>query len=294
MDDDELFSPNIVQNKQYSNKELLVTGLAVLRLEQVKVQLKEITSPFTDSLTILRHELKNQARMLERFHNRVSMKPIPALPSIKDPATILRIIALGCPNLRTAPLIARSIATYVHSRNTSVTALRASMVSSFTEDNVAAPVIEWKESNETENLAIFHFDGLTDPEEYSWLMHSGHRDSSDLTAGNPKWQSSRIDWNLSNIGHLNVLFGVAKHSLGVLEWPTADILTLCGRRNADDYSDAEMARYAKLLYNHLLQINGLQDTFNRLSPILQRLGRIEVSSHSGGPRKWRNGVSLYV
>jgi hypothetical protein len=167
------------------------------------------------------------------------MQPMPALPSIKDPTMILRIISVGCPDLRKAPLIARSIATYVHSRNTCVTGLRASTVSSFTEDNVASPVIEWKENNETENLAIFHFDDLADPEECSWLMHSGHRSSGDLTADNSKWQSSRIDWNLADIDHLNVLFGVAKHSLGVLEWPTADILTLCGGRNADDYSDAE-------------------------------------------------------
>jgi hypothetical protein len=164
---------------------------------------------------------------------------MPVLPSIKDPTLILRSISVGCPNLQTATLIARSIAAYVHSRNTCVTALRASVVSSFVDDNLAFPVIEWKESNETENVAIFHFDAHTNPEECSWLMHSGLRDLDNLTAGSSKWQSSRIDWNLANIGHLSGLFGVAKHSLGVLEWPTADILTLCGGRNADDFSDAE-------------------------------------------------------
>jgi hypothetical protein len=40
---------------------------------------------------------------------------------------------------------------------------------------------------------------------------------------------------------------------------------------------ARVTRYAKLLFNHLLELKGLEAAFDRLAPVLQLLGRTEGS-----------------
>jgi len=84
-------------------------------------------------------------------------------------------------------------------------------------------MLEWTEEDETKTLAIFHFEDPEKPEDGSWLMHSG-RDV--VTTDRRYWQQSRIDWNVADVAHLKILFGVAQHMLGLLEWPIADALKL--------------------------------------------------------------------
>jgi hypothetical protein len=40
---------------------------------------------------------------------------------------------------------------------------------------------------------------------------------------------------------------------------------------------ARVTRYAKLLFNHLLELKGLEAAFDKLAPVLQLLGRTEGS-----------------
>lgn len=53
------------------------------------------------------------------------------------------------------------------------------------------------------------------------------------------WRQSRIDWNVADIEHLKLLFGVAQHILGLLEWPIADALKLYRHINSSDHSISE-------------------------------------------------------
>ena len=106
-----------------------------------------------------------------------------------------------------------------------ITALRASVAYSLTDDELSWPVVEWNEEDGTENIAIFHVDQV-EPEECSWMMHSGVG-----TSDHHFWQSSRVDWNVSDIDDLKMLFGVTQRVLGILDWSTADALALyCGAK----------------------------------------------------------------
>ena len=88
------------------------------------------------------------------------------------------------------------------------------------------------EDDDTEGVAIFHFDEGAEPEECSWLMHSGRENT--LSDGD-YWQSSRIDWNVAAVDHLKTLFIVAQHVAELLQWPASD----ASDPNADSVAEYE-------------------------------------------------------
>ena len=116
--------------------------------------------------------------------------------------------------------IAKTLMSYVHSRNTRITALRATPVYLFNDEENSFPLVEWTEEDDTKSVAIFHFEDDEKPEEGSWLMHSGRLVGKSKSPR--RWKQSRIDWNVANIEHLKILFGVAQHMLGLLEWPPSE------------------------------------------------------------------------
>jgi len=96
----------------------------------------------------------------------------------------------------------------------------------FNNDEESWPVVEWTESDGMAMLAIFQFDDFGELKDGGWLMHSGLADGG--PEGSP-WSNSRIDWNVSDVEHVKLLFKVAQHILGVLLWPIASALKLyCG------------------------------------------------------------------
>lgn len=106
-----------------------------------------------------------------------------------------------------------------------VTRFRASIIFSLTNDDCAWPVVEWKEEDDTEVIAIFYVDETAPSDVCSWLMHYGRgilRDSKvDM-----RWEKTSIAWNVGDMDHLRSLFEAAQHLLGVLRWPTEDMLRL--------------------------------------------------------------------
>ena len=90
-------------------------------------------------------------------------------------------------------------------------------------------IIEWTECDGTNAIVIFHFEE-DEPEQGSWLMHSGQVVSIEDTSLR-RWTKSRIDWNVANVRHLKTLFNVAQHMLGLLEWHFANTLEpLCQKK----------------------------------------------------------------
>ena len=97
-------------------------------------------------------------------------------------------------------------------------------------------MLRWTEEDGTKTLAIFYFEDPDNPENGSWLMHSGREI---VMSDRQYWHQSRIDWNVADVEHLKLLFGVAQHMLGLLEWPIADVLRLYRHINSSDHSISE-------------------------------------------------------
>lgn len=128
-------------------------------------------------------------------------------------------------------MIAQSIMAYVQSRKSRITSMRATPVYLFNSEQTSWPMIEWTEIDNVWTLAIFHFENVNQPQEGSWLMHSGIPYATKRC-----WRRSRIDWNVADINHLKILFGVAQHALGVLEWQVEDVIELISQISSQNYS----------------------------------------------------------
>ena len=111
-----------------------------------------------------------------------------------------------------------------------MTAFRLTRVHSLLNDDQSWPIVEWKEVDDTKVMAIFHLEDKEDSESGNWLMHQGVDMRADGEVGF-RWEKSSIDWNVSKISILKLLFQVAQHTLGILQWPQDDAIQLYGRNN---------------------------------------------------------------
>ena len=172
--------------------------------------------------------------MFKRFHQTLSHRSFPKLSADYDVGIITRIILASCETtMRIASLIANSLIAYLDSRDTRITALRARAAYLFS-DNQSWPIVEWKEQDDIMTIAIFHFDDIAEPDEGSWLMHSGRCVADNTMPEKYRWQQSRIDWNVAEIYHLKILFGVLQHMLGLLEMSAIDAFELIRDINSNN------------------------------------------------------------
>jgi len=205
-----------------------------LRLEQVGVHLKNSN----ESDAALREGLRHFANVMEELHYRVSQRPIPKCPGGCNAETITTKIAESCNSVRVSSVIADSITAYETSRRARIVALRASEVYIFSNDDDSWTVVEWIEEDSLKCVAIFHFDPTAEPEDGSWLMHSGYNQMADAESTH-SWKESRVDYNVAKIAHLKILFGIAQHILGVLQWAIADAVTLYCKQDLNKVSNEE-------------------------------------------------------
>jgi hypothetical protein len=101
-----------------------------------------------------------------------------------------------------------------------VTGLRAAVVTLFNDER-RWPIVEWRENNDTEVLAIFKAMGPGRP--YSCLMHYGE---GIAWVERKRWRRSTLTWEVSAIEDLGDLIVVAQHILGTLYWSDEDIVNL--------------------------------------------------------------------
>jgi hypothetical protein len=102
-----------------------------------------------------------------------------------------------------------------------ITAIRVSEIYSFGDSDVCWQVIEWRENNSEEIIAVFQIDDAGPPEcGCSWLMLSSPP-PIERCKGDPQ-ATMTLSWNVLDMTTLNTLFWAVQHGLGILEMPKAD------------------------------------------------------------------------
>jgi hypothetical protein len=123
-----------------------------------------------------------------------------------------------------AHLINQAIANHLETGKAHVIGLRVAPVFLLRSEFQSWPLVEWTEDHR-DVLALFHFDHKDSKyRTYSWIMHSGTR-----TVGGKQgisWFNASVSWDVGNLGHLKLLFGVTQHLLDILEWPIAESVLL--------------------------------------------------------------------
>jgi hypothetical protein len=128
---------------------------------------------------------------------------------------------------------------HLQSTKAQMTALRATAAHPLVDDASSWPVVEWKEGDDIEVLAIFHVDeDVEEPESCSWVTHTGVGPCEDDKTER-RWKKSSVAWNVGHLGHLKTLFGAAQHILSFLEWSVADAFVLYCQSDPKDCSAEE-------------------------------------------------------
>jgi hypothetical protein len=160
---------------------------------------------------------------LNKLHHRLVKQRLPEGPVTYE--TIFDAISEWTTSER-ALIIAKSLWKYFETQHIHVTAFRVSILFAFLNDDRSWPVVEWKEGNDIEVLALFHFDDKSrNPGVSSWLVHHGDGILSDPT-DDARWTKTAMAWGVTDMSHLKILFGAAQHFLGILEWPPEVALNL--------------------------------------------------------------------
>jgi hypothetical protein len=168
--------------------------------------------------------------LLHSVHHRVSQNPLDIenqCIACTNPVRILgALLQTGVPSDVIRP-IARTILDRHRSTQRHIFGLRATMVYPLGEFDYCWMVLEWRENNDTDVLAIYLIDEDNEPGVYNWLMHSSQLQNT-----------TSISWTIRHINYLQRLFEGVHHILGVLELSVADAVRLCTRNSTDTSHDA--------------------------------------------------------
>jgi hypothetical protein len=97
-------------------------------------------------------------------------------------------------------------------------------------------VLEWREGESTDVLAIFHIEDEDDSDLCNSLLHYGFGGKSDESSAR-SWIRTSISWTVTGLGYLKTLFGAAQHILGILDMPVTDAMALYCESTPHDSSD---------------------------------------------------------
>jgi hypothetical protein len=172
--------------------------------------------------------------LLETLHTQVSRKELPPVSEGFDTLTIQGMISQWTTH-EAAKSITQSLAIYQETTNAHMTGFRASTIYSFTSNGQSWPVVEWREDDDTEVLAIFDVEphvvqtGLC-----SWLMHHGM--GINQSKEPRRWKKTSISWSVLCISRLKVLFRAAQQLLGILGWSVEEAVRLYCQSSPEDCS----------------------------------------------------------
>src|SRR5271154_6061405 len=194
---------------------------------------KTLETPNQDTFIRKRCACQSHASILRKLHLRVCERPLPQ-ETPTDHDSVFTMISTWV-SQRQARRIVQALEQHLSQNTTQVTAFRASVVYSFTNETCFWPVIEWREGIETEAMAIFLVDN--EGTVCSWLMHYGY--GTNASEGGGRWRSTSISWCVGEIVHLKSLFEAAQHLLGILQWEPEDILDFYCNRNLGSGSEEQ-------------------------------------------------------
>jgi hypothetical protein len=137
---------------------------------------------------------------------------------------------------------------------TRITGLRASAVNTHKQSRVW-PVVEWREGQDAEVLAVFRIDSQDSP--CSYIIHTGV--GIGWEGEGRRWRRSSLMWAVYEASQLKELFLAAQNLLGIPQW--------CDTDPRNDYCNSNNATHAHDEYVHINMLNtGWASSESYLSP----------------------------
>ena len=172
----------------------------------------------------------NTLEALHRYYS--SQKGVPTYARDCTISDIHGTIEDACATSGVGVCLAALLVARLNSRGTKLVALRATAVRYFTNDFVWT-IVEWVESDGLMALAIFHFDNPEQFSDGSWVMHHGQGYRQSGTLAFSDWTSGTISWDVTQIGHLKMMFCISEHMWRITQWPPNIVMAVFGNQPGD-------------------------------------------------------------
>ena len=176
-------------------------------------------------------DIRYLAAVLDCLHHRVPKLPVTEYCGLPSDLNPVHVMISSHINSNAASAVARNL----QNLQSTIVDMRSFVVSvfyPFGRNDHSWPVVQWVEGQDTEALAIFEIDVITNV--CSWIIHRGFR----VDNGNP-WNQASTVWTVTNISQLKTLFYAAQHLLGILEWSSSDSHKIYCEGNFVDSSQEE-------------------------------------------------------
>jgi hypothetical protein len=174
------------------------------------------------------------------LHHCLSQSRVPEFNP--ERSTILEKIS-SCTGRTIGNAINDELQRHFNSRNAQVTEFRASAVYPFNDNEQFWPILEWREGDDSDGLAIFDMGEDLEGEcpRCSYIIHYGLGGEENGS----RWKQTSLVWNVTSIDVLRTLFQAAHHALGILQMPKADALTLYVANNkSQEYTVEEYESFS--------------------------------------------------
>ena len=174
----------------------------------------------------------------------LSHRPLPELDPMHNEQSVFHAISGACMTSSMATIITKLLLMHVQARGVRLKTLRVNPLHVFSEHSY--PVLEWTETDGSKNITIFYIEGRKECVQshqdnkngskgkqkciqcrLSWLMLSIIKTDEDR-------EKIRLNWSVSHLSHVRLLFHLAQHLFGVSQWSKEDKLNLYCRQNFGD------------------------------------------------------------
>jgi hypothetical protein len=155
--------------------------------------------------------------MLQHFARKLARYPLPPLQNQGSDSAIVDCISAACATPRISSWIALLLVEDMRSSESQLTGLRATQTTVF-PNGMSWTIVQWILADGTISLAIFHFEG-SEWTEGSWLLHRGILPTTgqDHEGWRLPWEGEQVSWNVGELSHLKILFGVVQYTLGEVD-----------------------------------------------------------------------------
>ena len=205
------------------------------------------------------------------LHSKVLPSPLQDIQRVSL-EVLTRILSERTP-IEVVPKLANVLFRLWQTRGITITGFLSTVIYALENDLCFWPIVQWRESNGVEGMAIFLFEG-THNDKISWMIH---RATPQPTEQGNTWQNAKITWRVRDMEAMKSLCYAAMHFDNVLSWTPEQTLNLyCHVKPQRDVSQQEVLKYAEMLYFHLKNLERMEEVFDAVVP------QIYASCHQQG------------
>ena len=200
------------------------------------------------------------ARKFQDLHAKILPSPLQAMP-IVSAEVLTRALSERIPS----QVVSKLAIVLINLWQSGITGFLSTVIYALENDLCFWPIVQWRESNGVQGMAIFLFEGQNN-DKVSWMLHRALPSGEQGGQHGNGWQGSKVTWRVRDIEDIKSICYAAMHFENVLSWTPEETLNLyCHVQPRREISEQEVLKYAEMLYIHIKSLEKMEDVFDEVA-----------------------------